>query len=102
MAAGCTPHCIRLARNASRGARLRQVETVIWRLDAMRASTACGAGCARALRAAAAAGPWRKYCMLSLAQDASHGAELNFATSAERSWCVPLGPQLRLGPGRFT
>ena len=43
MAAGCNA-CIRLVCNAAHGARLRQVETVIWRLDAMRASGLCAMG----------------------------------------------------------
>ena len=97
MAAGCNA-CIRLVCNAAHGARLRHVETVIWLLDAMRASGLCAMGARlrpgssysmrlvvhRALWAAAVAGPWRKYCMLSLARDAAHGAKLNFVTSAAR------------------
>ena len=43
MAAGRNA-CIRLVCNAAHGARLRHVETVIWLLDAMRASGLCAMG----------------------------------------------------------
>ena len=64
---------IRLVCNAARGARLRHVETVIWLLDAMRASGLCAMG--------ARLRPGSSYSM--------------------RGWlCTePFGRQLRLGPG---
>ena len=73
MAAGCNA-CIRLVCDG-------------WQAEAV--STACGAGCAPSPLGGSCGWALAEILHATLAQDASHGARLNFVTSAERSWCAP-------------